>query len=676
MLDRAEAQAGELSFGLLGDFRIFRRDAPVPLRGRKARGLLAYLAAQPDPVVGRERAADLLWSDRGTEQARNSLRQSLAEIRAAMPDCEDIVVDRDRIRLARAPPRTDIGAILTAAEAGDAGALAERIARAGDTFLADLSGLSPAFDEWLQVERVGQSERLVDAVLAGCGAMISAARPADIQTILRGLDRIDPWNEAVARLGLEADFAAGDMASLHRRYRRLEDVLKREFGVLPSEETRSLFGRLSQSAPAEATPARAPASAPAPSPRLPAAEQTMPPTVLVSPIESVTASAEAAEIAAIVTDDIRTALARHADLRVLALDASSVERMEHFCRNAVSTYLVSGRIRQIGEEMRVNLMIGRADTGVVIWSRQFELDRGDLAGAVDQLVARAVGATAPVIENDLADENGDADGHDTVRAYLAAQRLVGRGRALDSIRQGVDRLEALIVADPHHASARLLLARMYNTDFWQGLAGHDVEAFRTRALLLASEALAIEPGSVRLQLRMAWCHLRARKWLRAEHHFRAALETAPYDADALNEIGFGLCHLGELDEAEPVMQRAFLLNPFAPPDYHADRAVLLMLRGDAAAAEEHFEVSGEEGMQYLAARLANGTALGSAGEKARPALIEAFRAKFVQAWQPERQPTTADVLAWARDTLPFRREEHVRLLETGLAAAIGPTFPA
>lgn len=671
MLDSAEAPPGELSFGLLGDFQIFRRSAPVPLRGRKARGLLAYLASLPDPVVGRERAADLLWSDRGTEQARNSLRQTLAEIRAAIPDCEDLLVERDRIRFACGSPQTDVQEILTAAQTGDASGLARKMERAGSTFLADLSGLSPAFDEWLQVERVGQGERLVDAVVAGCGAMIGEARPADIQTILRGLDRIDPWNEAVARLGLEADFAAGDMAALHRRYRRLEDVLKREFGVPPSAETRALFGRLSQSAPtAPVEPVR---------PLFPSGsvgEASTPPTVLISPIESVTASAEAAEIAAIVTDDIRTALARHSDLRVLALDASSIERMDHFCKNSVGTYMISGRIRQIGEEMRVNLMIGRADLGVVIWSHQFQLDRGDLVGAVDDLVARAVGATAPVIENDLADDSHAADAGDSVRAYFAARRLVGRGQSLESIRKGVDLLEALIAADPHHVTGRLLLARLYNTDFWQRLAGHDTESFRTRAMQLASESLAIEPGGARLQLRMAWCHLRGHKWLRAEHHFRAALETSPYDADALNEVGFGLCHLGLLDEAEPLIQRAFLLNPFASPDYHADRAVLAMLRGDAVTAEEHFEVSGEEGLQYLAARLANGTMLGTEGDKARPALVESFRTRFLEAWQPDRAPILADALAWARNTLPFKREQDIRLLEKGLAAALGTAFPA
>jgi DNA-binding SARP family transcriptional activator len=664
-------RSGELSFNLLGEFQMFRGDAMVALRGRKARGLLAYLASVPEPVIGRERAADLLWSDRGVEQARNSLRQTLAEIRATIPDCEDLLVERDRIRFARGVPRTDMRAILDARAALDAPALAQKLEHAGDTFLADLSGLSPAFDEWLQVERSAQTERLVGAVLDGCADMMAEARPSDIQTILRGLDRIDPWNEAVTRLGLQADFAAGDMAALHRRYRRLADALQREFDVAPSDETRTLFDRLSRSAFAS-PPAVRSVDAPA----RPAVEPSTPPTVLVSPIESLTTSAEAVEIAAIVTDDIRTALAKHSDLRVLALDSISVERIEHFCRNSVGTYMVSGRIRQLGEEVRVNLTIGRADTGLVIWSHQFRLDRNDLAATIDQLVARAAGATAPVVDHDLAGGGEDQETNDAVRRYLLARRRIGRGRDLASIRRGVEMLEALILEDPLHVNARLLLARMYNTDFWQRLSGHDVQAFRTRAMELATEALAIEPGNVRLQLRMAWCHLRARKWLRAAHYFRSALDAAPYDADALNEIGFGLCHLGELDEAEPVMQRAVLLNPFAPPDYLADHAVLLALRGDAAAAEESFAVSGEEGPTYLAVRLANGHGLGAGNEKLQARLAEKFQAKFVESWQPERKPGIGDVLEWLRNVMPLKQEEHVRFFETGLAGALARVFPA
>jgi len=670
LLDHGGDRGSELHISLLGDFQLWHHGKSVRLRGRKARALLAFLATQPSRAVARERAADLLWSDRGTEQARNSLRQTIAEIRGGLAESSALVLDRDTIGFIDGEPVTDIQSICEAAAAGDVHGLAKAMEQAGDTFLADLSGLSPAFDDWLLAERVRQTERLVETVVEACGAQVTQARASDIQAIIRGLDRLDPWNEAVARLGMEADFAAGDMAALHRRYRRLEDSLRREFGVRPAEETMVLFDRLSRSQP-DRFPVR-PGSRPADAAKPP---PSSPPTVLVTAVETVTASQEAVEIAAIITDDIRTALAKHHELRVLSLDGSDLERVERFCAGAVSTYMLSGRLRQLGSETRINLLIGRADTGVVLWSQQFPIDLDNLTGAVDQLVARAVGAAFPAIDRDLAAQASDYDDGDAVRTYISARRLIAHGRTLEDVRNGVAKLEKLVESEPRHLSARLLLARMYNTDFWQRMAGHDVAAFRARASELVEEAMAIEPASHQLQLRSAWCSLRERNWLRAEHGFLKALEQLDYDADSLNEIGFGLCHLGQLEQAAPVMQRAFTLNPFAPSDYHADYATLMMMQGDPVAAEEHFEVSGEQGLQYLALRLANSVNLpGKNGGD--PALRDQFHTKFLHAWQPEREPRLDDLIDWARQTLPFRQEGHASTLERGLRAALAPAFPA
>lgn len=657
-----------LRVDLLGEFRVFRNGTNLRLRGRKARALLAYLACSPNRTLSRERAADILWSDRGTDQARASLRQTIAEIRGELPSSDALIVGRDSIAFAPGHARSDVDEIMDACANRDSAALARNLERAGDLFLADLSGLSPAFDEWLLSERVRQHDRLVAAAVQAVEPMMGTAQQTDVQTILRGLDRLDPWNEAVARLGFEADFSAGDVAALHRRYRRLAEALQREFGTTPSAETRALFDRLTATEHSRTPPAV--------SVTVKSTEATAitPPTILVSPIEAVPASPEATEIALIVTDDIRTALAQHPELRVLSLESPSLERVAHFCENAISTYMLSGRIRQLGEEIRVNLLIGNARTSVVIWSHQFQLDRQNLTAAVDQVVARAVGAAYPAIDQDLAATLPQEESADAVHRYISARRLIGQGNNLDNVRKGVAMLEQLVADDARHLNARLLLARMYNTDFWQRLAGHDVSAFRTRALALTQEAVTIEPASARLQLRLGWCNLRGRNWPQAENFFRKALSAITFDADALNECAFGLCHLGLLDEAEPLMQRAFALNPFAPADYHADYAILLMLRGDTIAAEEHFEVCGERGLQYLAARLANMARGDFADRRAR--IATDFVAGFRTAWEPGREPTQTDVREWVRASLPFKQEAQSRMLEDGLLAAVGSSFPA
>src|ERR1700745_1673755 len=53
---------------------------------RKADALLALLALHPGRPIARETVADFLWTDRGLEQARHSLRQTLLVLRRSAGD--------------------------------------------------------------------------------------------------------------------------------------------------------------------------------------------------------------------------------------------------------------------------------------------------------------------------------------------------------------------------------------------------------------------------------------------------------------------------------------------------------------------------------------------------------------------------------------------------------------
>ncbi|QYE33068.1 hypothetical protein KZX46_02770 (plasmid) [Polymorphobacter sp. PAMC 29334] len=653
--------------GLLGDFRVEAGSDHVRLRGRKAKAILAYLAVVPNRLVSRDRAADLLWSDRGTEQARGSLRQMLAELRASPRIADAIVVSRESIAFGANLVVSDVDAILAATEKRDAVALAHHIAGVGETFLADLSEVSMAFDEWLAVERVRQPERVVVAVCAGLPDMIGRAAPMHIQEILRSLDRLDPWNEAIARLGFSADHAAGDIASLHRRYRRLCDGLTKEFGVDPSTETQTMFERLSTTGtPAPVGPVVAAPSASA-----------VLPTVLVSPIETITDDRVSHDIAGVLTDDIRTALAPYREIRVVAL-AADVASVKDTVADALAAYVLTGKIRLIGAQIRLNLQLGNIATGIIVWSDQLSVEQTDLSSAIDDVVAKAVGSILPAIESDITSmpELAAYAGADDIILFAKARRLMSFDRTLPEIQAAAAMLEEIVERNPRHVHATIWLARMYNTDFWQKIAGHDVAAFRARALDLARRATAYEPSDGRLLLRLSWCYLRSRNWPRADRGFRKAITQMLNHADSMNECAAGLCILGELEDAERYMQRAFALNPAAPAHYHADHAVLLMLKGDAQAAEEHFEVCGERGLMYLAARLANAAYLPAFEQAEREVLLVEFTTLFHDAWQTERELTLSGALDWARDTLPFKLAEHAERLRNGLEAMLSATWPA
>src|ERR1700730_5024974 len=73
-----------LSIRLLGPLVIESEESGLGKLPKKARALLAYLAAQGAQMVSRERLADLLWPYQGSEQARHSLRNCLLELRKAL----------------------------------------------------------------------------------------------------------------------------------------------------------------------------------------------------------------------------------------------------------------------------------------------------------------------------------------------------------------------------------------------------------------------------------------------------------------------------------------------------------------------------------------------------------------------------------------------------------------
>src|ERR1700730_9247615 len=73
-----------LAISILGPLVIESGDCRLGKVPKKARALVAFLAAQVGQPVTRERLADLLWPYQGSEQARHSLRNCLLELRKAL----------------------------------------------------------------------------------------------------------------------------------------------------------------------------------------------------------------------------------------------------------------------------------------------------------------------------------------------------------------------------------------------------------------------------------------------------------------------------------------------------------------------------------------------------------------------------------------------------------------
>ncbi len=99
---------------------------------RRSQALLAYLSLQTGMRVERGYLADLLWSDRGEDQARASLRQELSLLRRALADG---VIGSNRQHVWLDPSSVEI-------ESAD-----------GDVFLKGFDLSSEGFEDWLREMR-------------------------------------------------------------------------------------------------------------------------------------------------------------------------------------------------------------------------------------------------------------------------------------------------------------------------------------------------------------------------------------------------------------------------------------------------------------------------------------------------------------------------------------------
>ena len=81
-MSHSESNPPPLEISVLGGFRL-RAGGQAVAVSRRATAVLAYLSLRPGHPTGREVVADLIWSGRGQDQSRHSLRQVVLELRQA-----------------------------------------------------------------------------------------------------------------------------------------------------------------------------------------------------------------------------------------------------------------------------------------------------------------------------------------------------------------------------------------------------------------------------------------------------------------------------------------------------------------------------------------------------------------------------------------------------------------
>jgi DNA-binding SARP family transcriptional activator len=222
------------------------RGRRLRLPRRKSQALLAYLALRPGRRFSRDSLAALLWGDLPDDQARHGLRQALLDLRHSLPvqSRAVVLIEGDQIALDARAVEVDVATFERLVAAGGR----EALERAASLYRGDLLeglGLDEAgFEEWLSIERDRLHElgrRALRKLLAEQTSTQDLERA--VETAIRLL-AMDPLQESAHRDLMHLYETMGRRSAALRQYERCADVLRRELGVAPEEETKRLHATL------------------------------------------------------------------------------------------------------------------------------------------------------------------------------------------------------------------------------------------------------------------------------------------------------------------------------------------------------------------------------------------------------------------------------------------------
>jgi len=232
-----------LRLKLLGPFKAFDamgREITIP--GRKTELLLAILAKAGRRGMPREKIIGLLWSDRGEEQARSSLRQALWSLRRALEDCRPLPLRTEESLVALDPMlfESDIMAFERLADESDPQSLEKAVQLFEGEFLEGATLRDPAGEDWLFYER----ERLTGVArglfLRFLKHLIQIGHGSHALEIGQRLLAFDPLEEEAHRALMRLYNAQGQRTLALQQYEICAKALRRELGIRPEEQTRAL----------------------------------------------------------------------------------------------------------------------------------------------------------------------------------------------------------------------------------------------------------------------------------------------------------------------------------------------------------------------------------------------------------------------------------------------------
>lgn len=567
------------SLQILGGFALKRAGEVVDLPNRKDRLLLGFLCLRSGRPASRDKLSSLLWADRAEEQARGSLRQSLAALRGAFGKDGDTIIstDRDSVSVKSLGLHVDVEAFERAA--ANTASLTDALSFYAGPLLEGIEAPSPDYGEWLLPERQRLEDLAASVVERLANAEVSRK---DLTTAillarkLLGRDRLrEPVYCALMRM-LMRDNQRNEALKL---FGECEAALAEELGVKAAEETKKVYRDIL--AGAEKVEREVVTIAIAPT-----AER---PSIAVMPFHNISREPDLDILCEGLAEDITSGLGRFKLFSVIdrfssaEIARSTSDALEIGKRLGVDL-VVQGSLQRLQDSLRMTVKLVDTTSRAQKWSGQFSLQAADVLSAPDKIMAAILPSINSQVESTFIERSRCKP---TLAAY--EHLLVGikhlRGYEADDNQLAIEHFDKALAADPGFPLA--MAYRGFADIVYHGYDETPPDILEA-ATALIRRASILDPEEPRIWWLMGTALAYNNDLDGEEQCYRRSVELNPSDANALAALAMVTVHRDKHELGLSMFREAFRLNPYHPEWYWVDFGSMLFVCGKYEEAIESF----------------------------------------------------------------------------------------
>lgn len=670
MLAAEQTGSGDtrLNISVLGGFSLQTGDGrTLPIANRKARGLLAYLALNPSRRESRERLAGLLWSDRGEDLARASLRQCLKQLRKLFNE-----IQFDGFRAERQDVSLSVGSVHLDLNDASEGLSQNEISPSlliedgvPDRILYGLETLDESFAAWLHVIRKNWHDRLVGQ-LQEClrkGSQEAGKRAAEV------LVNIDPTHEEAHRFLIRIHADAGNIALALKQYKLLWDLLDEEFDMEPDESTQSLIADIKAGTYQTAKDA---ASTPADAKN---AEKNGVAGILnrlpVVAVWNFIQGGPWTQESYIIDGFRRELIASLVRFREwVVVDGSPGLDLSNLQGGPTSQidYQLEGTYLEDSGTVRLVITLKELASRRYIWSEQISLTLDNWFAAQQDIVRRTSIALNIYlsVERVSAVSGGSGIPLDLYDHWLRGQELTLKWRP-DAHEKAKQIFHSIIDEAPDFGRAFSSLVQIENAEPLVHPGVHRTEDKMKEVVRLGKEAVHIDPLDSRAQLCLGWAYAINGQFDNAEINLGLACELNENDPWTLVSSALGLAFCDNREKAQQLSDQAFALGLPPSTSNWGYLATLRFLLDDYQGCVEAVDLADDALINLAAWKASACSHLGRTSE-AEDALQHFLTLARLQ-WLKPDSADERDISAWFMQCFPIKSRSTRQRLRGGLKNA-------